>query len=216
MSSSASRTIRLRRPATVSLLDEPFVPDGAPDLLEEVEARWDALCARNPAYFDGRLCHVFGVHRNGYGGAVIHAADCAFRFHAVQDERFDLGVRPLGVKGLTIRDEGVLLGRRAANVAAYGGQWEFAPGGVVEPGEDPAATVSRELEEETGLSIRGEPTPIAILYDPVVRSWEMVFRMQPSSEGTPTTAEYDELRWCRRDELPSDLTPTARQMIALL
>jgi 8-oxo-dGTP pyrophosphatase MutT (NUDIX family) len=210
------RIIHLRRPATLSLLDEPFVPDGGPGVLVEVERRWDELCTRNPAYFDGRLCHVFGVHRNGYGGAVIHAADCAFRFHAVQDELFDLGVRPLGVKGITTRGDRVLLGRRSASVAAYGGQWEFAPGGVVEPGEDPSATVARELEEETELAIGSEPTPIALLYDPVIRAWEMVFRMQPSSEGPPTTAEYDELRWCRRDDLPSDLTPTARQMIALL
>jgi mutator protein MutT len=211
-----SRCIRLRRPATLSVIDEPFVPDGDPGLLDEVQWRWDALRKRNPRYFDGRLYHVIGVHRNGYGGAVLHVADCAYRFHAVQDEDFDLGVRPLGVKGIVRRDGLVLLGRRAHDVAAYAGQWEFAPGGVVEPGDTPVQTVVNELREETGLTVKREPTPIAVLYDAVIRCWEIVFRIEPGAEGEPTTAEYADMHWCRPDDLPVDLTPTARKMIPLV
>ena len=211
-----SRCIRLRRPATLSVMDEPFVPAGEPGLLDEVQWRWDALCKGNPRYFDGRLYHVLGVHRNGYGGAVLHVADCAYRFYAVQDEDFDLGVRPLGVKGIVIRDGLVLLGRRAPDVAAYAGRWEFAPGGAVEPGKTPVQTVMDELAEETGLTAGREPTPVAVLYDSVLRCWEIVFRIEPGAGGAPTTAEYAETRWRRPDDLPADLTPTARQMIPLV
>jgi mutator protein MutT len=42
-----------------------------------------------------------------------------------------------------------LLQRRDARSAHLPGLWEF-PGGKVEPGEDPAAAVLRELEEEIG------------------------------------------------------------------
>jgi 8-oxo-dGTP pyrophosphatase MutT (NUDIX family) len=200
-------------------MDEPFVPEGPPGALDEVQWRWAALRRRNPAYFDGRLLHVLGVHRNGYGGAVLHVADCAYRFHAVQDAQFDLGVRPLGVKGFTMRGGRALVGKRSPRVAGYPGQWEFAPGGVVEPGRTPEQTVVAELMEETGLTPRREPTPIALLYDPVLRCWENVFRIEPADDAadvSPLTDEYDELLWRAADDLPEPLTPTARQMTALL
>ncbi|HRP97287.1 MAG TPA: Nudix family hydrolase [Rhodocyclaceae bacterium] len=53
-----------------------------------------------------------------------------------------------------IRADGrVLLGRRAEGTF-YPGYWEF-PGGKVEPGESPAAALTRELEEELGIRVRG-------------------------------------------------------------
>lgn len=213
--------ILLRRPASLSLIGGPFVPEGGPGLLDDVDRRWAALCRRNPAYFDGRMYHVLGVHRNGCGGAVLHVTECAYRFHAVQTESFDLGVRPLGAKGIVVRDDTVLLGRRAAHVAGYAGRWEFAPGGVVEPGPNPdaapAVTIARELREETGLTSAGEPSPIAVLSDDVLRTWELVFRIDASpGDRTPDTAEYEAIEWRPLARLPEDLTPTARAMIPLV
>jgi 8-oxo-dGTP pyrophosphatase MutT (NUDIX family) len=208
-----ARCILLRRPATLSIVDEPFVPDGA---LEEVDARWDDLRAINPAYYDGRLLHVLGVHRNGHGGAVLHVVECAYRYFAVQNESFDVGVRPLGVKGITVRDGQVLVGRRADHVAAYAGEWEFAPGGAVEPTCTPAEALLRELDEETGVVPAREPTAVALLYDPVTRCWEVVYRIEASGPGATSTEEYDELVWRATDDLPPTLTPVARQMVALL
>ncbi|MHC5002834.1 MAG: NUDIX hydrolase, partial [Planctomycetota bacterium] len=167
------RCLPLRRPPVLSVAEGPFVPSGAD--LDDVQRRWDALRDENPAYFDGRLYHVLGVHRNGHGGAVLHVVDCAYRLHAVQDETLDLGVRSLGVKGIVRRGRRALLGRRSGQVAAYRGCWEFAPGGVVEPGHPPAETIRAELAEETGLVAEREPTAIALLYDPGPRSWEIVF-----------------------------------------
>ncbi|MHC5023470.1 MAG: NUDIX hydrolase [Planctomycetota bacterium] len=212
----AARCIRLRRPATLSVVDEPFVPRAGS--LDEIDLRWEALRSSNPAYFDGRLLHVIGVHRNGYGGAVLHVKDCAYRFHAVQDDDFDLGVRPLGVKGLTMRGDEVLLGRRSAQVAHYVGLWEFAPGGVVEPGRAPADVVVAELREETGLVPDCEPTPVALLYDDVLHCWEMIFRLEAGGGSAPEPAspEYTEIRWCRPEALPEDLSPVARAMVPLL
>ncbi len=210
----SDRFIQLRRPPILSLVDEPWVPDGVD--LDEVERRWRTLCDANPAYFDGRLCHVMGVHRNGHGGAVIHLADCAYRFHAVQTDDFDLGVRPLGVKGLTRRNDEFLVGRRAASVAHYPGSWEFAPGGVVEPGRDPADVLIRELYEETGLRPAQSPRPLAVVYDHVVRTWELVFEMAPAdSTDPPPTTEYAELRWTRAVALPAPRSPIADRLIDL-
>jgi len=211
---STSRIIRLRRPPTLHVQEEPFVPQCAN--LDDVDARWRALCSKNPAYFDGRLLHVLGVHRNGHGGAVLHVADCAYRFHAVQDELFDLGVRSLGVKGLIERDKHYLLGKRSERVGYYPGLWEFAPGGGVDPRESPAQTIVHELEEETGFAPARDPVPIALIYDDDARSWEMIFRIQVGEKSREPSDEYDELRWCAADDLPADLSPISRLMAGLL
>jgi 8-oxo-dGTP pyrophosphatase MutT (NUDIX family) len=216
------RTIRLRRPPTLSLLETPFVPKASPsvrsgEVLAEVDRRWAALCSAKPSLHDGRICHVLGVHRNGHGGASIHIMDCAYRFHAVQDESFDLGVRHLGVKGMTIDSDRVLLGRRSSQVRLYPCMWEFAPGGMVEPGADPAETLRQELAEETGLSAVSEPTPIAIIYDPVVRCWEIIYQLGVTDrQPNPATDEYAELRWCKPGDWPQPLSPPSRQIAALL
>ena len=95
--------------------------------------------------------------------------------------------------------------------------WEFAPGGVVEPGASPAETITTELYEETGLRAAGEPTHVALIYDDVLRTWEIVFRLRIAASGDePPTSEYAELRWYAADDLPSPLSPVAEKMRRLL
>jgi 8-oxo-dGTP pyrophosphatase MutT (NUDIX family) len=216
------RTIRLRRPPTITMHDTPFVPvaregQGSHDeVMAEVDRRFDALCSDNPAVFDGRLCHVLGVHRNGHGGASIHVMDCAYRYAAVQDAQFDLGVCHLGVKGVVRHGDEVLMGLRASHVGAYGGMWEFAPSGMVEPGREPAAVVRSELIEETGLTMASEPTPIAVIFDPHARCWEVVYRLTVTDASLgPRTDEYTQLEWCAMHALPQPLSPPAEQIARL-
>ena len=60
--------------------------------------------------------------------------------------------RPVvGVGGVVLRDGAVLLVKRAREPLA--GQWSL-PGGAVELGETLEQAVVRELQEETGLSVR--------------------------------------------------------------
>lgn len=183
--------------------------------MDEIDRRWKALCQSNPAYFDGRAYNVLGVSRNGGGGAAIHVIECAYRFYAVQDANFGLGVWGLGVKAFTMCGNRTLLGRRSRNVAVYPDLWEFAPGGVVEPGKSPAEVIVSELREETGLLCARDPTPIAIVSDLIARTWEIVSIISdPLGEAKPSV-EYSELRWCTRIELPTELSPIAQSMLAL-
>ena len=213
-----SRVIHLRRPPTLIQQDDVFVPPQATGpVLDQVQQRWEALCAANPAFFDGRLLHVLGVHRNGHGGASLHVADCAYRFYAVQNETFDLGVRPLGVKGVVIGERGVLMGLRSDSVAAYPRCWEFAPGGVIEPNEPPEAVIERELREETALRMGRPPVALAVVYDPVVRSWELVYEVSVRpGRFVANPAEYDELRWCGRGALPAPRSEVTEQILGVL
>jgi len=196
-------------------MPEPFVPPS--HLLDQARRRWESLCAANPAYYDGRLYHVLGVHRNGHGGCALHVMECAYRFFAVQDDSFDLGVRALGVKGVTRHEDLILMGRRSQSVAAYKGLWEFAPAGSVEPGAEPSEIIQSELRDETGLQPEREPHSTAVLFDPVLRCWEIVYQVQASSARfKPRTAEYTELQWCSPEQLPAELSPIARQIAELI
>jgi 8-oxo-dGTP pyrophosphatase MutT (NUDIX family) len=213
----SARTIHLRRPATLSIQEGVFVPKGDSGILAEVDRRWDALCAANPKYSDGRLYHVLGVHRNGHGGCVLHVIDCAYRFLAVQNDGFDLGVRALGVKGVVERDGQYLVGLRAPHVMAYQNLWEFAPAGGVEPGQTPAQIILDELREETGLSARSDPVGIAVLFDPVLKSWELVYRLAISEQAPQHRSdEYSRLEWRSHDDVPDQLSPIAQQIRDLL
>lgn len=52
-----------------------------------------------------------------------------------------------------------LAGRRAAWLSTWAGRWALGAGGAVDPGEGPAETLVRELEEEWGVTparVRGE------------------------------------------------------------
>jgi hypothetical protein len=220
----SQRSIRLRRPPTLSVQDGVYVPaapkgfdSGETRLLDEIERRWESLRAANPAYFDGRLCHVIGVHRNGHGGAVLHVIDCAYRFFAVQRKDFDLGVRPLGVKGVIERDGKFLMGRRSARVAMYANMWEFAPSGSVDFGRAPHEVIDHELHEETGLLCEGEPMSIAILLDPVLQCWEIVYRLNIAANAQPhVTNEYPAIEWFSREGFPPHMSPIALQIVDLL
>ncbi len=210
-----TRVIHLRRPASLSIDDGPFVPDRTPDMLDQVDDRWNDLCEQNPAFFDGRIYHVLGVSRNGCGGAVVHVVDCAYRFYAVQSDDFDLGVRGLGVKAFTMRDGAVLVGKRSDTVGLYQNLWEFAPGGVVDPGSDPAAMIFKELQEETSMECAQEPTPVAVLSDAAARTWEIVYIIHNATGEPCVTAEYSDVKWCHPSALPEALTPIAKTMAPL-
>lgn len=71
---------------------------------------------------------------------------------------------PIHVVCAVLRDDsGRHLATRRPPGKALGGLWEF-PGGKVEPGEDPAAALRREIAEELGLDIAVGPALPAVLH----------------------------------------------------
>jgi 8-oxo-dGTP diphosphatase len=104
------------------------------------------------------------------------------------------------VAGLILDDAGRLLACRRPEGKHLAGKWEF-PGGKLEPGEDPAAALVRELEEE--LAIHVEPgaalTPVVWDYGRgPIRLHPIVCRIR---SGQPHPHEHSEIRWCGRDAL---------------
>jgi 8-oxo-dGTP pyrophosphatase MutT (NUDIX family) len=197
-------------------VDGRFVPKGV--ALEAVDAAWATLRAQNPRLFDGPTLQVLGLSRNGHGGVQIHVQESSYRFIAVASLGVDCGARPIGVKGF-VRDGGrVLMGRRSAAVASYPGGWEFVPGGTLEPGEDPAAAIARELAEEARLALASPPIAVAVLFDATASSWEIVYRLAAKLDALPEVGwEYDEFRAVGRREVEALplLTDCARQILPL-
>lgn len=98
-----------------------------------------------------------------------------------------------------------LLAARRSAPRELAGQWEL-PGGKVEPAEDPAAALHREIGEELGVSINLGP----LLGGPAGGDWPITERLRlrvwlaQVVEGTPRAlADHDELRWVGATTAPA-------------
>lgn len=107
------------------------------------------------------------------------------------------------VAAAVILRAGCVLVQTRAAPGRWQGYWEF-PGGGVEPGEDLAACVVRECEEELGLAVR----PGATLHDvrwgygdvEVAVTFLLCELVTPAE---PTPRQDQQWRWATADELPN-------------
>ena len=112
----------------------------------------------------------------------------------------------LGASAIVIRGGKVLLGRRRG---AHGAGTFAFPGGKVDPGEDPADTVRRELAEETGLIARDVvPAPWTndVFSDDGLHF--ITLHHVVDADGDPVVREPDKVErwdWYAWDELPEPL-----------
>jgi 8-oxo-dGTP pyrophosphatase MutT (NUDIX family) len=119
-----------------------------------------------------------------------------------------IGHRPLWLAtaaGLVLDDAGrLLLGRRADT-----GEWAV-PGGIVDPGEQPADCAVREIFEETGvvavpevLAAVSVSTPITYANGDHVQYLELTFRCRAvGGEAQVNDSESVEVGWFALDALP--------------
>jgi 8-oxo-dGTP diphosphatase len=100
------------------------------------------------------------------------------------------------VAAAIVADRKVLLvSKRAAPDVFY------LPGGKPEPGEQPLATLARELEEELGVSLL-QSTPLAVVTDEAAlerRPMELAVHLAVVDRPPAARAEIAMLAWARAD-----------------
>lgn len=91
---------------------------------------------------------------------------------------------------------------------SYGPRHWLAPGGSVDRGEDPVATASRELAEETGCTLIAA-RKVAQLLERPMGAYNVVHVVVGRSRGpvVPDRREVDEAAWFALDALPVDVSP---------
>lgn len=113
---------------------------------------------------------------------------------------------PMSCAGAVVLDaEGrILLGRRSDD-----GRWAL-PGGIIEPGEQPARAAIREIEEETGIRVAVErlvsvvnEAPIEFANGDRCQVLALTFLCRHvAGDVHPADGENTDVRWFRPGELP--------------
>ncbi len=126
--------------------------------------------------------------------------------------------RPIHVVAAAVTDaEGRVLIAQRPPGKHLAGNWEF-PGGKVEPGEPRVKALARELEEELGIMMIGQPRPLIRVRhaypmgDVLIDTW-VVTRYS----GEPRGLDGQALRWCAQGELGmAELLPADKPIVAAL
>jgi hypothetical protein len=174
---------------------------------------------------DGRIFHL-SEHRRNY----LRILPSKYRYLVARrrDPKLieaGLNIRPVGVTGVLLCRDGVVLGRRGEGVATDAGRWESSPAGGLSL-SDPKAQILEELEEELGLS---ESQLLAaetcgLVEDQESGVFDIVFRLLTSvsfrevqdSQLRRGTEEYSELTVIKPSEIGAFLEENANQVLPAL
>ena len=211
-------------------IGEPLV------LPESIGARVDAIWSEEKKKSGERLYNgkVYSLADRGDDFLLIRSAEYRHvlaRRRAPELEQGGLIVRPLGVTGILICPDGLVLGKRSGLVAVDAGMWEPAPaGGLSMP--DPAAQILDELKEELGIDpFRVVSSEVCgIVEDRASGVCDIVYRMRIDASGDDIrnshqefgTDEYAEVAIVKSEHLsafldrdPSRLLPALKPMLTL-
>jgi hypothetical protein len=184
----------------------------------EEESRGDSLT-------DGHIFHL-SEHRPDY----LRIQPSKYRYliarrRAPELVGAGLNISPLGVTGVLLCKDGIVLGRRGKNVATDAGLWEPSPaGGLSLP--DPKAQILEEFEEELGLPasqiVSAEPR--GLVEDQESGVFDIVFRLLTpasfqevqDSQSRRGTDEYSELTVITPLEIGAFLEENANQVLPAL
>ena len=123
----------------------------------------------------------------------------------------------IGAHALVRKDERLLLLQRSGTKAYMPGKWDI-PGGSLEAGESPVATILREVKEETGITIRVKRIRYAysnLAEMPLRQTIQVVYDAEYiSGDITLNPQEHQDFKWVSMEELQQyDLINFVDEMI---
>lgn len=181
-------------------------------LQEVVDSLWKDELKSGKELFDGEVFFLNRIGDSLEGSFLSYRYVLAVGLRPELREQFP--GKPLGINGITRLEEQVLFAKRSQKMALYGGLWELAPSGTVDPlsqlnGKvDLVHTITNEFREELGLnpSIIRRIHPIGFYLDQEAGTYELCLELRLNAKPEiRLSSEYSEYRWVHREEL-SDLT----------
>ena len=172
--------------------EEPW--QAPPELERQADAAIEDLKARNSPSHDGLAARLAGW-RSTRSGLELDLQPVRWALRLV-DHADTRSLTSLCV--VRSEDGRWLAGRRAAWLASWAGRWALGAGGAVEIGENPAETLTRELEEEWQL-VPSRMTVEALATMPSGLAALVGLATVPAGAEAVPDAEHDELAWWPAD-----------------
>ncbi len=185
----------------------------AADATQAADTALDALRRRGSPSHDGLAARLAGFEASADRLALeLQPSRWALRLIS------DSAAQSLAVLCITRAADGSwLAGRRAAWVASWAGRWALGAGGAVELEENPAETMTRELEEEWSVqperlsveALVGLPSEVVLL---VGLAW------LPAGAVVTPDHEHDKFAWwpAEVDLWPPEADEPLRRMAEML
>ncbi len=121
-----------------------------------------------------------------------------------------LGIPTLGVRAIVLnKNNEILLVKHS-----YEAGW-FLPGGKVDRNESIQAAIKRELIEETGVCVVGEPKLFAFYINNILGAtdYPFVFVVDEYYKIDANSPEIAEYRWYKYNELPETTSPGSQRRL---
>ena len=189
----------------------PYEPDA--EHSAAADAAIAALAERGSPSHDGVAARLVG-HAESAGRLVLDLQPLRWGLRLVEGDASDSLAAMCVVRDA---DGRWLAGRRAAWLSSWAGRWALGAGGAVDPGENPADTLVRELREEWDVAparVRAEalvrlPHNLVLL---VGQAW-----LEPGAEVTRDD-EHDAHAWwpADPDEWPAEGDEPLRRVARLI
>jgi 8-oxo-dGTP diphosphatase len=180
-----------------------------PELARAADAEVDALRRRSSPSHDGLAARLAGWDSGANGLALeLQPIRWALRLVDHPDTR-----SLTALCAVRDGDGRWLAGRRADWLATWSGRWALGAGGAVEVGENPAETLTRELEEEWQL-VPDVLRVAALVTMPSGLAALIGLASVPAGARAVPDAEHDELAWWPSD--PDDWPAEADERLRTL
>ena len=196
---------------TVDWRATPFEPPAA--ATQAADAAIAALRARGSPAHDGLSARLAG-HREDDAGLALELEPIRWAL------RLNPGDARQSLSALCVvraADGRWLAGRRAGWLATWAGRWGLGAAGAVDPGENPAETLGRELREEWSVGAeRMTVEALACLPQQLVILVGLAW-LAEGAEVTPD-AEHDEFAWwpAEVDRWPAEADEPLRRTARML